>query len=70
MTPEDIVRAYDTLELAEVHEAIAYYLRHQDDVRQYMKRRAEQADSLRAAIEAKQPRPSRQELQARFGAGK
>jgi uncharacterized protein (DUF433 family) len=33
MTPEDMVRAYGTLELADVYAAIAYYLRHRDEVR-------------------------------------
>ena len=28
MTAEDMVRAYDTLALADVHAVIAYYLRH------------------------------------------
>jgi uncharacterized protein (DUF433 family) len=28
MTPEDMVRAYETLDLADVHAVIAYYLRH------------------------------------------
>ena len=70
MLPEDMVRAYDTLNLADVHATIAYYLRHQDEVRAYLKRRAEQAETLRATIEAQQPRPSREELQARTGARK
>ena len=39
MTPEDMVRAYDTLLLADVHAVIAYYLRHRDAVRAYLKRR-------------------------------
>src|ERR1700752_1862912 len=43
MTPEDIVRAQDTLVLADVHAVIAYYLRHQDEVRTYLKRREEEA---------------------------
>ena len=43
MAAEDIVRAYDMLTLADVHGAIAYYLRHRDDVRSYMQRRNEQA---------------------------
>ena len=30
MSPEDMVRAYDTLALADVHAAIAYYLRHRN----------------------------------------
>ena len=47
MTPEDLVRAYDTLELADVHAVIAYYLRHKDEVTAYLKRRKEEADALR-----------------------
>ena len=52
MTPEDMVRAYDTLVLADVHAVIAYYLRHRDEVRAYLKRREEEAEALRAKIEA------------------
>ena len=55
MTPEDMVRAYDTLVLADVHAAIAYYLRHGDEVRAYLKRRNEDAESLRAKIESDRP---------------
>src|SRR5271165_882496 len=51
MTPEDMVRAYDALALADVHAVIAYYLRRRDDVRAYLKRRAEEAESLRAKID-------------------
>ena len=65
MTPEDMVRAYDTLSLADVHAVIAYYLRHRDEVRAYLMRRGEEADALRAKIEAERPRLSRQELLAR-----
>ena len=65
MTPEDMVRAYDTLALAEAHAAIAYYLRHRDEVRAYLKRRVEQAETLRARIEAEHPRVSSEELLAR-----
>jgi uncharacterized protein (DUF433 family) len=69
MTPEDMVRAYDTLLLADVHEVIAYYLRHRDEVHAYLKRRFEEAEALRARIEAERPRLSREELLARRGAG-
>ncbi len=68
MTPEDLVRAYDTLELADVHTVIAYYLRHRDEVRAYLKRRAEEAEALRAKIETERPRVSREDLLARRSA--
>ena len=68
MTPEDMVRAYDTLNLAEVYGAIAYYLSHRDAVKEYMRRREEKAQALRAEIEARQPRISREELLARRAA--
>jgi len=68
MTPEEMVRAYDTLVLADAHAVIAYYLRHRDAVRAYLKRRAEEAEALRAKIAAERPRISREELLARRGA--
>jgi len=67
-TPEDMVRAYDSLALADVHAVIAYYLRHRDEVRVYLKRRADEAEALRAKIEAEHPRLTRDELLARRGA--
>jgi uncharacterized protein (DUF433 family) len=68
MTPEDMVRGYDTLLLADVHAAIAYYLRHRDAVLAYLKRRKQDAEALRAKIEAERPRISRDELLARRSA--
>src|SRR5438128_11038140 len=68
MTPEDLVRAYDTLELADVHAVIAYYLRHKDEVTAYLKRRKEEADALRTKIESDHPSVSREELLARRAA--
>jgi|ERR1051325_9430035 uncharacterized protein (DUF433 family) len=68
MTPEDIVRAYDTLVLADVYAVVAYYLRHKTEVRAYLKRRQDEADALRAKIEAERPRISREELLARASA--
>lgn len=65
MTPEDMVRAYDTLVLADVYTVIGYYLRHPDEVRAYLKRRAEEAGNLRAQIEAERSSISRKELLAR-----
>src|SRR5690348_10451483 len=65
MTPEDMIRAYDTLKPADVYGAIAYYLRHRDEVQAYLKRREERAEALRAKIESERPRISREELLAR-----
>ena len=65
MTPEDMVRAYDSLALADVHAVIAYYLRHRDEVGAYLRRREEEAEALRAKIEAERPRVPREELLAR-----
>jgi uncharacterized protein (DUF433 family) len=68
MTPEDMVRAYDSLALADVHAVIAYYLTHREKVRAYVQRREEVARSLRMKIEAEHPRVTREELLARRSA--
>ncbi len=68
MTPEDMVRAYDTLVLADVYAVIAYYLQHREEVQAYLKQRQEEADALKAKIEAERPRVSRKQLQARHRA--
>jgi hypothetical protein len=68
MTPEDMVRAYDTLELADVYGVISFYLRYQDAVQAYLKRRKEEAEILQAKIEAERPRVTREELLARRSA--
>src|SRR5262245_1475445 len=62
MAPEDMVRAYDTLVLADVYAVIAYYLRHRDEVRAYLKQRQQEAEALRARIETEHPRVALEEL--------
>ena len=52
MKPEEIARGLDTLTLADVHGALAYYFRHQTEMDQYLGRREEEADHLRQQIEA------------------
>lgn len=61
-TPEEMVRAYDTLRLADVYAAIAYYLRHRDKVASYLERRRAEAEALQQRIEAERPPISRDEL--------
>ena len=70
MTPEDMVRAYDTLDLADVHAVIAYYLRHRDEVRAYLKRREEEARALQAKLEVERSGVSREKLLAHRSAEK
>ena len=55
MTAEEIVDQLDTLNLADVHFAISYYLRHRDEVDEYLRQRRAQADELQRKIEAAQP---------------
>ena len=61
-TPESIVQSYDTLNLADVSAAIAYFHRHRAEVEQYLCRREAEAEVLRRDIEASQP--GRAELKA------
>ncbi len=51
-TPEDIVRSYDTLKLADVYAIIAYYLRHTEEVEAYIAERERQAEWWRQKLEA------------------
>jgi hypothetical protein len=63
-----MVRAYDVLVLADVYGAIAYYLRHREEVQGYLTRRQEEAEVLRAKIEAGHSHVTRDELLARRSA--
>lgn len=65
MTPEDMVRAYDTLEWADVHAVIAYLLRHRNEVRAYLEQRKAEAKAKRGEIEADRPNVSREALRSR-----
>jgi uncharacterized protein (DUF433 family) len=49
--PEDIASGYD-LDVAHVYGAIAYYLAHRQDVREYIAGRRREADELRRQMEA------------------
>lgn len=68
LTAEAIAEGYqDIISLADVHAVLAYYLRHQDEVDQYLQRREQEAEELRSEVESRQPsRPGlREELLAR-----
>jgi uncharacterized protein (DUF433 family) len=66
--PEAIAQGYPTLELADVYDVLAYYLRHRKEVDEYIDTRRQDAETLRQEIEAKQP--SRVELRTRLLARK
>ncbi len=68
-TPEEIAeKMYTSLTVADVYGAVAYYIRHKDEVREYMRLWDEEADRLQKEIEAKQP--DRAEFKARLLARK
>lgn len=64
MTVEQIVEQLDSLSLADVHGAIAYYWRHKEEVEEYLRERREQANYLRKKIEAEDP--DRENLKAKL----
>lgn len=66
LTPQQIAELYDVLTLADVHGAIAYYLRHKAEVEAYLAERDVKAKEVRERIERTQPPfPSKEELLAR-----
>src|SRR5205823_5196531 len=54
-TAECIASAYPVVPLADVHQVIAYYLRHKADVDQYLEKRRLEGEELRRLIEAQYP---------------
>lgn len=54
-TAEEITQAYSTLELADVYGAISYYLKHREEVAEYLRERERRADEIQNKIEAAQP---------------
>lgn len=49
-SPAEIVRAFDTVQLADVHAVLAWALRHPEDVDAYLKRREEEAAEVRRKL--------------------
>lgn len=50
-TAEEIAQQYPSISLPDVYTVIAYYLRHQSEVRAYLGQRQEQAERVRALNE-------------------
>jgi len=67
-SPEEIVLSYDSLDLADVHAVIAYYLRNRRTVEGYLSRRQQVAEAVRRENEQRWPaRDIRERLLARRG---
>ena len=52
--PETIVQRYSSLTLPDVYSVIAYYLRHRDEVEEYLARREQKAEEVQERIESQQ----------------
>ena len=54
-TAETIAEQYPSLRLDQVYTVIGYYIRHQDEVNQYLERRRQEAAKVRQENEARFP---------------
>jgi uncharacterized protein (DUF433 family) len=52
---DEIALGYDTLQLADVHEVLGFYLRHRQIVEAYLASRQAQHDTVRRENEARRP---------------
>lgn len=52
-TAEEVAQQYPTVMLSDIYAAIAYYLRHRDEVEAYLEEGKQQGDALRQRQEAK-----------------
>ncbi len=55
MSPEEIVIAYPAVSLADVYAVVAYYLRHEDEINEYIREREQRAEMVRREVEARHP---------------
>lgn len=53
-TPETIMQRYSTLALPDVYAVLAYYLRHPNEVEEYLAKRDQKAEVVRQRIDSKQ----------------
>jgi uncharacterized protein (DUF433 family) len=66
----EIQRAFDTLSLADIHAAIAYYLHNREKVDRYLAKRAAEFEKSRAEDRARPDHITREMLLARKNGGK
>ena len=62
-TPEEIAQDYSSVPLPDIYAVITYYLRHREEIEEYLERRALDHEELRQEIES---RPGYQELRERL----
>src|SRR5689334_11225554 len=55
-TPEEIVQAYDSLDLKDVYAVVAYCLAHEQQIDEYLRHRDLEAAEIRRQIDASIPR--------------
>jgi uncharacterized protein (DUF433 family) len=66
-TPEEIAIQYPVLQLADIYDVIAYYLRETETVEAYLQVRAEQREQIKQESEARHnPADIRERLQVRL----
>lgn len=66
-TPEQIAQDYSSLAIADIYAAIAYYLRHEQEIEAYLERRREEADAVREEYKRRFPSDGLKErLQSRL----
>lgn len=54
-SPESIVQRYPTLSLSDVYLTVGYYLRHRDEIEDYLNRREQLGESVRQRLSSIQP---------------
>lgn len=55
LSPEEMVQAHEALDLHDVYAVLAYYLRHTDEVHEFLNRRREEAQNPQLRFETGSP---------------
>jgi uncharacterized protein (DUF433 family) len=64
-TAEEIAQKYDSLQLADVYQVIGYYLKHADELGEYLENRAREEEALLSSHPGWSPKGLRDRLLAR-----